>query len=158
MLFPLLWANRWQILSHLQLFMCAFSLLLPTVKAFCPSVPSKHIPYIRCGIQRSSLGQRNQGLHEGGWGSPAVALCAGSPGTDGPFKAYLADEPKAFSSSTNSTRSYWWSNCETPCSAVLTPYLLSDVLHLTGKCLSCAGDTGGFSEDIVVFLSITNVI
>lgn len=24
--------------------MCAFSLLLPTVKAFCPSVPSKHIP------------------------------------------------------------------------------------------------------------------
>lgn len=159
MLFPLLWANRWQILSHLQLFMCAFSLLLPTVKAFCPSVPSKHIPTSGVASRDPLLGREiRDSTRVTGEAQPwhcvleALVLM-------GPSKPeYLADEPKAFSSSTNSTRSYWWSNCETPCSAVLTPYLLSDVLHLTGKCLSCAGDTGGFSEDIVVFLSITNVI
>ena len=143
--------------------MCAFSLFLLTMKAFCPSAPSKHIPTSGVASKIPLMGREMQGLHVGGWGSPACGTVCWKPSYwYGPSKPeYLVDEPKAFSSSASSTRErrrYWSSNCETPCQQYWHLTFSSDVLHLTGKCLSCAGDTGDSSEDITVLLNITNVI
>lgn len=77
--FPLLRANTWQILLHLQLFVCAFSLFLLTVKAFCPSAPSKHIPTSGVASKIPLTGREMQGLHVGGWGSPACGTVCWKP-------------------------------------------------------------------------------
>ena len=109
----------------------------------------------------------------GDWGNPAHGTACLVPlGTLwycwGPSELEdLVDEPrevcKAFSSTTSSKRErmrYWSSSITCvryPVQQYSHSIFVSEILYLMDTCTSCAGDTGGFSEDTTVLLYITSV-